>query len=163
VEERLYRSRTDRVFWGVCGGLAKYLDMDPTIIRIAMVLLALANGIGILAYLIMAILIPAEGSRVAGLKERVRENVEEIKKTATELGQEIGSTFGKHEAEAEDQARIRRRRRNVIGIILILLGLVFLSANFNLFWWFNWGKLWPLIIVVVGVLLILSARRKYHA
>lgn len=159
--ERLYRSRTDRVIWGVCGGLAKYLDMDPTIVRMAMVLLVFANGIGILAYLIMALLIPLEGSKAAEFKERVRENVEEIKETATKMGQEIHTTFGERPDEVKDSDRLHRRRRNVIGIILIILGLVFLSTNFNLFWWFDWGKLWPLIIVAVGALLILSARRKH--
>ncbi len=160
MEEKLYRSRTDRVIWGVCGGLAKYLDMDPTIVRIAMVLLVFANGIGLVAYLIMAILIPLEGSKAAELRERVRENVEEIKETATKLGQELHEGLAEKE-ESQELSGIRRRRRNVLGIILIILGLVFLSANFNLFWWFDWGKLWPILIVAVGALLILSARRKH--
>jgi phage shock protein C len=46
MEKRLYRSRTDRVIWGVCGGLAKYFDIDPTIVRVIAVLLIFANGWG---------------------------------------------------------------------------------------------------------------------
>jgi len=64
MEKRLYRSRTDRVLWGVCGGLAKYFDIDPTIVRVVAVLLIFANGLGILAYIIMAIIVPLEGSKV---------------------------------------------------------------------------------------------------
>ena len=42
MEKRLYRSRDDRMIWGVCGGLAQYFNIDPTIVRIIAVLLALA-------------------------------------------------------------------------------------------------------------------------
>jgi len=71
MEKRLYRSRTDRVIWGVCGGLAKYFDVDPTIIRVIAVLLIFASGFGILAYIIMAIIVPLEGSSVATPREAV--------------------------------------------------------------------------------------------
>ncbi len=55
--KRLYKSRTDRMLCGVCGGLAEYLNMDPTIVRIIAVVIGLSGG-GILAYLIAAIVIP---------------------------------------------------------------------------------------------------------
>lgn len=58
--KRLYRSRTDRQFAGVCGGLAQYLGVDATIIRIAFVVLALAGGPGLLLYLILALVVPDE-------------------------------------------------------------------------------------------------------
>ncbi len=58
--KRLYRSRDERVVGGVCGGLAKYLTMDPTVVRLIFVLLALAGGPGLLAYLIMLIVVPEE-------------------------------------------------------------------------------------------------------
>lgn len=60
--KRLYRSRTDRQFAGVCGGLAQYLGVDATIIRIAFVVLALAGGPGLLLYLILALVVPDEPS-----------------------------------------------------------------------------------------------------
>jgi len=56
--KRLYRSRTDRRISGVCGGLAEYLNVDPVLIRLGFVLLALADGVGLLAYIIMAIVLP---------------------------------------------------------------------------------------------------------
>lgn len=58
--KRLYRSRRERMIGGVCGGLAEYLDTDPTIIRLALALSVLLGGAGILAYLIMWIIIPEE-------------------------------------------------------------------------------------------------------
>jgi len=160
MEKRLYRSRSDRMLWGVCGGLAKYFDMDPTIVRIIAVLLIFANGLGILAYIIMAIVVPLESSKVTTPKEAIKENVEEIKETAGELGREIRSTLVGEEGESEEVAKVRHRRRNVLGIILIVVGILFLLGSFNLFWWFDWGNLWPLILVAIGVLIILSARRR---
>jgi phage shock protein PspC (stress-responsive transcriptional regulator) len=56
--KRLYRSRHDRMLGGVCGGLAEYLDTDPTIIRLAFALSILLGGAGILAYLVMWIVMP---------------------------------------------------------------------------------------------------------
>ena len=57
----LYRSDTDRMVAGVCAGLAKYISMDPSIIRLVAVLLFFVTGPGILvAYLIMALIVPIE-------------------------------------------------------------------------------------------------------
>ena len=60
MEKKLYRSRTDKKVCGVCGGLAKYLGMDATIIRLIVVLLTLFVGGGLIAYLICALVIPEE-------------------------------------------------------------------------------------------------------
>jgi len=56
--KKLTKSRNDRKLCGVCGGLAEYLNLDPTIIRLIWVLLVLAAGTGILAYLIAALIMP---------------------------------------------------------------------------------------------------------
>ena len=60
MEKKLYRSRTDKKVCGVCGGLAKYLNMDVTIMRLIAVLLILFAGGGLLAYIICALVIPEE-------------------------------------------------------------------------------------------------------
>lgn len=54
------RSRDDRVIGGVCGGLGRYLGVDPVLLRIALVILAIAGGGGILIYLVAWVLIPVE-------------------------------------------------------------------------------------------------------
>ncbi len=56
----LRRSRDDRVIAGVCGGLGRYLGIDPVLLRIAFVVLALAGGGGVLLYLVAWVLIPNE-------------------------------------------------------------------------------------------------------
>lgn len=57
--KKLYRSKTNRMICGVCGGIGEYLNIDPTIIRLLTILLAFTGG-GILAYIIAAIVIPDE-------------------------------------------------------------------------------------------------------
>ncbi len=56
--KKLTKSRNDRKLCGVCGGLAEYLNLDPTIVRLIWVLLVLAAGTGVLAYLIAALIMP---------------------------------------------------------------------------------------------------------
>jgi phage shock protein PspC (stress-responsive transcriptional regulator) len=57
---RLYRSRTDRQLAGVAGGIASYLDVDPTVVRILWILSIFFGGFGILLYIIMAFIVPLE-------------------------------------------------------------------------------------------------------
>jgi phage shock protein C len=57
---KLYRSRTDRKLAGVCGGLAQYFNLDPTLIRVLFVVLAVLGGSGLVLYLAMWIIVPNE-------------------------------------------------------------------------------------------------------
>ena len=66
MEKTLYRSRTSKKICGVCGGLAKYLNMDPTIMRLLAVLLTFCTGLGlgIIAYIVAALLMPEEPENI---------------------------------------------------------------------------------------------------
>ena len=58
MEKRLYKSNENRMIDGVCGGIAEYFNMDPTLIRLGWVLFCALGGSGIIAYIIAAIIIP---------------------------------------------------------------------------------------------------------
>ena len=58
MQKRLYRSRTSRMLAGVCGGLAEYFNIDPTIVRLLFVIAALIGGPGIVLYIILALVMP---------------------------------------------------------------------------------------------------------
>jgi len=60
MAKKLYRSVDDKKIAGVCGGLGDYFDIDPTIIRLALVALVLAGGSGILAYILAWIIVPEQ-------------------------------------------------------------------------------------------------------
>jgi phage shock protein PspC (stress-responsive transcriptional regulator) len=61
--KRLYRSKTERVIGGVCGGIGEHLDTDPTVIRLVWVVVTLLSlGIGIVAYIVAWIIVPEEAT-----------------------------------------------------------------------------------------------------
>jgi phage shock protein C len=60
MANKLYRSRKDRKIWGVCGGLANYFDIDPTIVRIVAVASLFVGSLGFWVYIIMALVVPKE-------------------------------------------------------------------------------------------------------
>jgi phage shock protein PspC (stress-responsive transcriptional regulator) len=70
AEKKLYRSRTDKVFMGVCGGIAEYFDIDATIVRLIAVFLIVWGGVGLLAYIVAGLVIPEEpiGAKMADKK-----------------------------------------------------------------------------------------------
>jgi phage shock protein C len=69
------RSRGERVIAGVCGGIGRYLGVDPVLLRIAFIVLALANGLGVIAYVVAWVAIPEErpGQPLAAAPEPRRE------------------------------------------------------------------------------------------
>jgi phage shock protein C len=58
MTRKLYKSRTNRKLAGVCGGIGEYLNVDPTVIRILWVVSAMLGGIGLLTYIIVALIMP---------------------------------------------------------------------------------------------------------
>ena len=60
MKKTLYKSRKDHFLFGVCGGLAEYFDVDPTLVRLACGLLCLYAGTGLLAYVVAACIIPVD-------------------------------------------------------------------------------------------------------
>ena len=62
-QRRLTKSTTNKSIWGVCGGLAEYLQVDVTLIRLAFVLLTFAGGPGLLAYIVLGIVMPSDSAQ----------------------------------------------------------------------------------------------------
>ena len=58
MEKKLYRSPDNRMIGGVCGGLAEYLGVDPTVVRLIMALVTFVGGMSLLVYLLMWLIIP---------------------------------------------------------------------------------------------------------
>lgn len=58
MEKRLYKSSKNKMLDGVCAGIAEYFGIDPTLVRIALVLFCAMGGAGVIAYIVMAIVMP---------------------------------------------------------------------------------------------------------
>lgn len=143
----LFRSSADRILFGVCGGLAKYFDLDASLFRVLFVLLALANGLGIIVYLAMAILVPLEsGEAVAGNRG------DKLKEFAADVGQKTKALS----AEMNLNQSKKIKSRNAIGILIILIGVIMLLKQVAPFLidWINWGVIWPVLIILLGVYLV---------
>ena len=68
MQKKLYRSATDRKVAGVCGGVANYLNMDPTVIRVLWAIISLFAFVGVIAYIVCAFIIPEEPTNIIDAK-----------------------------------------------------------------------------------------------
>jgi phage shock protein C len=168
MERKLYRSRHDRIIAGVCGGIADYLDVDPTLVRLLAVLLGLASlGTAVIAYLIVTIVVPEEPV------ETVEGSGPPMAQMSDSTTQEQPRPEGSNPPGAPPPAppaypqqpggswqRPRRPRRGGVwfGIILVVIGALLLAAEFapGLDLW----RLWPLVIVLVGIRLLFRSREE---
>lgn len=140
--KKLYRSGTNRVIFGVCGGLGEYFEIDALIVRIFFIVLSLAHGAGVIAYLILAVLVPEED------KEK------KVKKS--------GAEEEKAEEVKRDGSWINNAR-NIFGLLIVIIGLNILVEQvfqYNLFAWINWGIIWGLIIIFIGYRIISGSNKK---
>ncbi|MCZ6776198.1 MAG: PspC domain-containing protein [Ignavibacteria bacterium] len=129
--KRLYKSRTDRMIDGVCGGVAEYFGLDSTLVRIAWVILICFGGIGALLYVVAMILMPANPSM----------------QTASPL---------------EGQSSTSNQR--FWGILLVVVGVIFLMSNLGVSIWFpwwglSWSVLLPIVLILAGVAFLFGGRR----
>jgi phage shock protein C len=147
---RLERSRTNRVISGVCGGIAEYLDIDATFVRVVMVILAFPFGVGILIYFVLLFLMPNPG-----------EPTPFVRSAATDQPMAVDPA---HPAtpvtpRVVDPA-VMERRRNAIGLLLVAVGGVFLLGNMGAFRFVDWHYIWPVVLIAVGVYLVAQRTRQ---
>jgi phage shock protein PspC (stress-responsive transcriptional regulator) len=153
MNTKLYRSRTNMMIAGVCGGLAEYLRVDASLVRIFFILLALGgNGIGLLVYLLLWIVLPAEDVlKDASLGDTVRTSSQEIADRTREMGSELRDLV----RNPNPQAGL------IFGSALVILGLVTLAQNLNFPWlhWLDFDIIWPVLLIVGGAALLLRFLR----
>lgn len=145
MEKRLYRSRKKKVIAGLCGGLGEYLDIDPVILRIIFVLITIFHGIGVIVYIIMWIIVQEEPYD--------KSFTEESKEPETENETKKESTFTNNSKQATESPS-SSNGRIVIGVLLIIIGLVFLSEKF--FPFFDFEFVFALGLIGFGIALIIN-------
>ncbi|OIO06788.1 hypothetical protein COX68_03875 [Candidatus Falkowbacteria bacterium CG_4_10_14_0_2_um_filter_41_15] len=135
--KKFYRSRTDRVIWGICGGLGEYFGIDSTLVRILFVLLAFGSGSGIVLYLILALIVPNGPHDKTKGSGRVGELAEELSASAEQASGKMREGDCHH-------------TRNILGLIILTIGLVLMLKeifHFNI----NWGLIYPFLIILLGL------------
>ncbi len=152
MENRLIRTQQDRIIGGVCGGLARYLNIEVVLVRLFFVVFALVGGIGPLVYIILWIVVPSE-EQIGGSTtqvysvdgEGIKERAEIFKDEFVEMVNRPGKKTGLY-----------------IGVALILVGAYIFLKNLNIPWlaWVNNNVILAAMILLAGVaLLVVSLKR----
>lgn len=157
MENKLYRSRRRRVLGGVAAGLGEYLNLDPILVRIILVIIALINGLGIILYIVLWIIIPEEpferAYNMGPSSEPVDNNTDE-RSTGNEE-QQTGKDKEQYnfaDLDSKFEPKKNNSGRIFAGVILIAAGLFFLIDN--LFPYFNFEDFLPVALIAVGIALI---------
>ena len=141
-EKRFIRSRTDRMLGGVCAGIAHYMGIDPILIRIAFFALALVNGIGLILYFVLWVIVPDDQSRNLSSEEAVRSNMNDIGQQFRSITQNIGSTRGPM----------------IAGLFLIFLGVWFMLKMAFPQLDLDFGIFWPILLIGLGLFFLFRRR-----
>jgi phage shock protein PspC (stress-responsive transcriptional regulator) len=148
---RLYRSDAEKMLGGVCGGLGEYFRLDPLLVRIAFVALAMLDGIGITLYILLWLFLPAAHKVYSDQNDMVRRNVDEMRQRAGSLGHQAHHTMsGAADATAQGN------RWLVAGAAMVGIGMLLLLSNLGLLWWFSLGRLWPLLLIALGTMMVMN-------
>lgn len=158
MRERLYRSRSDRMIFGVAGGMADWLDLDPSLVRLVWALLILAGGLGLLLYIVAAIVIPEEPLGAAAMPGTAP-GAAGVAGAGAAAGVAGPSTDGESR-DARRAARRAYRAENpgnaamIFGVILVLIGAWFLIDRYvNI----DSGLVFAGALIVVGAALVVGA------
>ena len=153
MRDRLYRSRSDRMLFGVAGGMADWLGLDPSLVRLVWALLILAGGVGLLLYIVAAIVIPEEplgGAAAAGAVAAAAAGT-----PGAEPDAEAGTDWQARRA-ARRAARAERGGNGamIFGLLLIVIGAWFLLDRYlNI----DSAVLIPGVLIVIGGALVIGA------
>ena len=149
---------------GVSAGLAKYFNIDPTIVRVLFVVSIFIGGGGILAYIILWIVVPEDPIIITPNSSESDQNEDSSTSGSDDQqGSSFNSEFNKKVNDATNEINnivqeAKRSKKVFGGIILISIGILFLLDNFLPY--FHFTDYWPLILIVIGIVLIIKATNK---
>ena len=141
MNKKLERQANNKVIAGVCSGLGKYFNIDPVFFRVAFIALLFAGGSSLLIYIILVIVVPKERFFVLENNSTTNNNTFE--------------TFQQNDLSGNETSD---NNSLIIGLVLISGGVLFLLNNLVPF--FKIQKLWPAILIILGLGLIMRKKDK---
>lgn len=148
--KKFYRSRTDRVLFGVCGGLGKYFGVDPILFRLLFVLFFfVGDGAGIIIYMLAVLVIPKEPGEPGAVDKNLEGEIEELADKIEGKAKEISREVKLDEQKVGESG-------NMLGVAVVLIGLFFLIRQIFPMWWPDMGIFWALAIIGIGFYIILK-------
>ncbi len=143
MKKRAYRSNEGKVIAGVCSGLGDYLQIDPLFIRIVFILFLFEPPIAVFGYIALWIAMPKKP--IGLIQETDEETIPLFKDFVEEVEQTAKQTIN---IKGEVKSGL------IGGSLLIILGFLFLANNFLPD--FDFGKFWPIILIIIGLILLLG-------
>jgi phage shock protein PspC (stress-responsive transcriptional regulator) len=157
---RLERSVTNKVVAGVCGGIAEYLQVDATLVRVFFVVgTIVTGGLGLLGYVVLVVLMPLPGQPAPFVKTSgvTTSTVEDAASGDPAASAPVAAA---PVAPAPADREAAERRRWAFGLFLIALGAIFMFGNAGLFRIVRWDLVWPLVLIAIGVLFLVQRERR---
>ena len=164
--KKLYRSKRTRVIGGVAAGVAEYLDVDVTVMRLIFAAVGVIVPQAILAYILAWIIMPEEPGSVVVHSQTLPTAETSRQETANETTEEAGSQVPQATAPQKVGEKPKAdRSRQIFGYALIAVGVtVFLRRIVPSFWWFLPVNLvmrwWPLLIIGLGLLIVFGSLKE---
>ena len=152
-----FRRGKDRILGGVCSGLAEGLRIDPLWVRLGFVLLAFLQGVGVLIYIVLWLVMPEQVEGPDGTRSGFDSMSADLKRIGAELKGQFGGTPKPAPAQEQTQpsdaaSTLSAGRTSIgLGVVLVAVGLIILGANTGLV---QWSVIWPSILIILGVLLL---------
>jgi phage shock protein PspC (stress-responsive transcriptional regulator) len=161
MKTRLERSTTNKVIAGVCGGIAEYLQIDPTLVRVFFVIAAfMTAGLVALGYVVLLVMMPLPGQPTPFVKSEGSTSAAPGPSGTADAFVAAQTTVPTARTGAPEDPAVAERRRATFGYFLVALGVVFLLANLGAFRIVRWDLVWPLVFVGAGVLLLAQRIRR---
>lgn len=150
TEKRLLRTSKNKMLGGVAAGIGDYFDLDPNIIRFLFIVLTVFGGSGVLMYLLLWLLLPSDTSETSGGRDTMRENIGQMKETVQGFAEDIKKEVTPEKTETENKGK----SQGYLGMVLVVLGIVFLLINLGLLDMYVIRRFWPVLLVFLGVSLL---------
>lgn len=138
----------------MCEGIAEQWRLEPTLVRLAFILLAFAWGLGVLLYLALWLLMPEQGARASSVEAAARQNIRIIRAELEHAPRRVSDAW--HRTERSGWPRPLGRQWMAIG--LVALGALVLLSSFGAFAWLTPARAVGVAAIVLGVAVIVGIR-----
>ncbi|HQF33995.1 MAG TPA: PspC domain-containing protein [Petrotogaceae bacterium] len=150
MSKRLYKSRTEKVIDGVCGGIAEYFGIDPTLVRLLWIASIFAGGAGIILYIIAMIIIPTEPYQQSQNSQAQSGSSYNYN---PQTGEKMYDVSSDGKVVRDNDESVSSMVKVIIGAVFLLMGMYFIANNFfNLSWFFNvsWKVFIGILFIAIG-------------
>lgn len=176
MNKKLYRDEYHKVLGGVCSGLAEYFDMDVTVVRLLFAFTVIIMGVGLIPYIVLWIVLPKKGY----LFNKYNNPTVDYTVPPQQPGDQFNmppqpgssfkdSSFGNNPYQDNPFGTspagnvIPRQKSNagvIVGMVLIIIGAAILIDEFDIIPDFDFERLWPVMLVLIGGAIIVSGQKR---